>query len=384
MKQTHAFSRIKAIFLFLFLIILSLSGCETQKYDESEAEGVITSGNAILKDWLSSNMPGAEIISSKVDEFAYPGGGKHYLNGYVSGELQNGEEIFDYTVSTKTGQVYLSCDLEVFGDIAYEYILDALGFSEMQTIDDYAVWLELPYCYEGESKEYSLRNTLQIYHVLPAEIALLIPDYGEETDLAVEAVSKIREYIENPVNRDLLGITLWGKVAEEIDLKQYGLQKIHSLRYDNGIYLYNFSFYDSDESIDGSAWLSDYSRREWVEKDDGLVMRAEMESFGDTEDTKSPDAIKHEVYSYSADDIVVENAETGFKLHPAKDKGPSYYLYAKEGSPYLAHSFIACEEEFETPVFWKFSEDLDLWSLCTAEGERYFFYQPCELIIRDE
>ena len=384
MKQTHAFSRPRALLLFLFLpIIICLSGCETQTYEETEAWNVISTGKAILENWISENMPGAEIVSSNADEFAYPGGGKHYLNGYVSGQIK-AEKTIDYTVSTKTGQVYLEADLNAFADIAYDYILESLEFPEIEEVDDYAVRLELPYCYEGSSKSYSLKEKLQTYHVLPAEIALLLPEGTNAAALSGDVLEEIRSYIQDPANRDLFSVVLWGSVSDEISLKQYGLKKIHGLKEENGIYLHNFSFYNNDESINGSAWLSDYSRNEWIEKEDGLILRAEVEGFGDTEDKKSPDGIKREAYAYSADDIVVETTETGFRMYPAKDKGPSYYLFAKDGSPFLEHVYIVKEEVFETPVSWKYFDYTDLWRLNTDDGHGYFFHQPVELIIRED
>ena len=224
-RRTKHIHFLNIALLSLLLLISVLTGCESQKYDDAEAEEVSQAGKTIIQEWLDQNIPNAELTSYRADTFGYPGNGPYYLNGYVSGSFTVGEEKTDFTVSTKTGQVYLSADLDLFASFTREYILSALGFDELKDTYNYEVSLELPYVYEGKSKSYSSKDRVMTYYNLPAEIALLLPEGKEMSDIPEEDISVINAYINQAADRDLLSVYIQGSVSDDISLKKYDLKK---------------------------------------------------------------------------------------------------------------------------------------------------------------
>ena len=384
-RRTKHIHFLNIALLSLLLLISVLTGCESQKYDDAEAEEVSQAGKTIIQEWLDQNIPNAELTSYRADTFGYPGNGPYYLNGYVSGSFTVGEEKTDFTVSTKTGQVYLSADLDLFASFAREYILSALGFDELKDTYNYEVSLELPYVYEGKSKSYSSKDRVMTYYNLPAEIALLLPEGKEMSDIPEEDISVINAYINQAANRDLLSVYIQGSVSDDISLKKYDLKKIKEIKEKYGLYFRNYSFTNNSEHATGADWLADYSRQEWIELPEwNLTLRAVIESFSDSTDNQAPDGIKREIINYTVDDIILSETDNGFRIaYKDSDKGPAFYMYAKEGSPLLNHKYKISEGDLEQYLHWEHDDSLDLWALWHEDLGMYYFYQPKDLV-KDE
>ena len=364
------------IILILSTAMVLLAGC-TGTYQPEEAKVLTDGGRETLQAWIEDNLPGAEITSSSADEFFYPGGGRHYLTGYVSGSIERGGEELGYTVCAGTGQVYLDADMDAFAEIARDYVFSCMGLDEFEESEEYSVFLELPYAYEGESRQHSLEDRTFTCGRLPAEIAMLIPDGESEA---------VRSYIENPGERDLLSVRLRGRVPDEADIRKYDLSFIRDRINRDGIYLTDFYFWHEDESVNGAAWLAEYDRREWILRD-GIKLRAIMELNADTLDERSPDGdgIKRERNLYRAEDILIEEAEGGWRIsYDNGASGPCFYLYADEGAELLKHEYTIKTEDTQQDLHWQYLEQSDDWALVNEAGSKWFFSGPAELLVRQE
>ena len=387
--------------LALALMMLSLTGCNPQKYDDSEAQEVISQGTSIIQAWLDDHLPDAEVVSCEADIFGYPGGGPKYLNGYASGRFHVDGADVDYTVSTKTGQVYLDADMDLFADVAKDYILSALGLDEVQEMYQYSVVLELPYAYEGPGKASSSQDRVLTYGRLPADLALLIPETAPEEDsepadpeaVPEDCIAALKEYIENPANRDLLSVVFDAAVSDDIDLKQYDLKRIRQIRDQYGIYFRLYTLKNHDELATGADWMADYDRHEWLPVPEWkLQLRALTDSFADSWDSKAPDGILREAHTYSVDNVAIDQTTDGYNISYKNERGPTFYLYAEEDSPLLAHDYTIKEDdpdagkqgiEITTDVHWEYKESSGLWALCVDDGHAFFFSYPSILTIRE-
>lgn len=374
-RKSRAVMYRRFIFILLFAAALLLTAC-SGRYEPEEAQTLISEGREILKAWIDENLPGAEIASCSADEFSYPGGGNHYLTGYVSGLIDSEGEELGYTVSVKTGQVYLDADTDRFAEIARDYIFSRMEL-ELEETEAYSVFLEIPYAYEGASKQYSLKDRTFTAPRLPAEIAMLLRAGEDDGVLA---------YIEHPEERDLLSVRLRGRVSDEADIRKYDLPFIRERVNRDGIYLTDYYFWHKDESVNGAAWVADYERRGWILRD-GLKIRAILEMNADTLDGRSPDGdgIKRERNLYRAEDIRIEETETGYRIsYENGAKGPCFYLYAEDGAELLEHEYTIKTEDTQQDLHWRYLEESDDWALVNADEDVWFFSGPAELIIRQD
>ena len=361
------------------LAALCLAGCEST-YEESEDQELTAAGRAVLESWLQEEtdlFPEAEILSCTSDIFQYPGNVRAHLTGYVSGEIQSGEETTGYTVCPATSQVYLDADMDFLADTAYDYILSCLELEEIEEIDQYSVTMELPYAYEGSSRSVSLMNKRFTYGRLPADLALQAQDAAPE-DFREALIA----YLADPDNMDCLGVNLQGKVSDEVDFDRYDLPYIQEREKQNGLYFSNFYFWHKDESVNGAAWLVESERRDWIEKD-GLKLRALMSMRSDLADSREPEGILRERYTYDEENIGIQETEEGWQITFLNDvKGPCFYLYAPEDHPMRAHDYTLKTEDDEQEVHWEYDEDVQAFALVNVQNAAWYFSQPADLTIR--
>ena len=237
--------------------------------------------------------------------------------------------------------------------------------------------LELPYNYEGSSRSASLANKRFTYGRLPADLALQAQDAALE-DFREALIT----YLADPDNMDCLGVNLQGRVSDEVDFDRYDLPYIQEREKQNGLYFSIFYFWHKDESVNGAAWLVESERRDWIEKD-GLKLRALMSMRSDLADSREPDGILRERYTYDEENIGIQETEEGWQITFLNDvKGPCFYLYAPEDHPMRAHDYTLKTEDDEQEVHWEYNEDVQAYALVNAQNAAWYFSQPADLTIR--
>lgn len=182
--------KLKMRMLCLALLCLCLTGCTPDKFTKEEAQKQENEAKEIFNRYLDEELGGGKIESVSVHKGTRRGEVAYYLTDYVDGKFTYQENVYSFSVNTRTGEIYTSLRLEELKEKGTEYILDFMDISCDEIVENqFYIGLYVPALQEDTENLYEGAD-ICLADVLPAAFEVQQRDmeelfYDEKCDIKI-------------------------------------------------------------------------------------------------------------------------------------------------------------------------------------------------------
>lgn len=314
----------KAVALLALLTLLfCLTGC-FGKPSEGKTNATAQKGEQMMREWLASRYPDAELKSAE----------PYGSTALVSGTFQNGDEKQKYWLDTLGGTVYFEQSeetMEQLGALCAPYMADALGLGGQYEVATTGVYIDI-----GVRAANGIRP-----NVLPADF--------------VRSGKPLESFIRSPKERPTLTADISFRVPDGFDVSHITLAETRQAINERNLAFEYFTVESGSEEIELRPEHAVYKRMGFGDLPD---FRVWMPVYERDERLKSTGEVETKTTEREVGrDLIVERASDGF-YKPNFPNGWFHALvYAYEGSEMLRHTYYYVSDNNRTvELEWRETE----------------------------
>lgn len=302
----------KAVALLALLTLLfCLTGC-FGKPSEGKTNATAQKGEQMMREWLASRYPDAELVSAEPYVFHNLGIAPYTLTNTVSGTFRSGGKEQSYWLDTSDGTVYFEGSdetAEELGALCAPYVAEVLGLGgDCEVVAGQGAYFDI-----GVREQPNL---------LPADF--------------VRSGGTLESLVRSPQTRPAITVSVAYRVSDAFDVSCVTFAEARRVLQEYGLLLDAVVRNGSEEAVLSADSVA-YQRMAFADLED---FRVWMPVYERDERLKSTGEVETKITERDASrDLVVERTADGF-YRPSFPNGwfPAL-IYAYDGSEMLRHTY---------------------------------------------